>query len=70
MKRGVKNLITFWQNSNKLKDEGNLGNYFEDLNTAGDQNEMCQRLPAFVQKDLKNLLSFFFHCCEVTHLIG
>lgn len=51
MKRGVKNLITFWQNSNKLKDEGNLGNYFEDLNTAGDQNEMCQRLPAFVQKD-------------------
>lgn len=42
MKRGVKNLITFWQNSNKLKDEGNLGNYFEDLNRAGDQNEMCQ----------------------------
>lgn len=37
MKRGIKELITFWQNNDKLKDEGNLGNYFEALNTAGDQ---------------------------------
>lgn len=35
MKRGIKELITFWQNNDK--DEGNLGNYFEDLSTAGDQ---------------------------------
>lgn len=48
MKKGNKKLTTFCQNSNKLKDEGNLGNHFEDQNTAGDQKSChlkTQKIP-------------------------
>lgn len=82
MKTGIKELIKFGQNGNKLKNEGNLGTDFEDLNTAGDQDEMPQRQT--VKQATLHLKSWteglrifsqflwkiFFYCCEAVHLIG
>lgn len=78
----IKELITFWQNSNKLKNERKLGSDFKDLNTAGAQTRIAPRMIgkqdtvhlkscAEGQRNLSHFLrKIIFYCCEVVQLIA